>query len=351
MPKQRNSAGGYPTSYLIGWLNEIRDKAPVSKIDGGTKEKQQETTLAAGNHAPAKRKQRSALLPDRYLTNDFFACDLVDYAFKDDGASMEVPIYSLQTKPDLSVFFWESNDKTRSVSITPSVKGRVTQFDKDILIYITSQLTEALNRNRPDAKNRTIQFTVGNYLKATNKSKGGYEYDRFTLAMERLRGTTITTNIKTGNVRIKEGFGLIERWKIVERSPVNDKMVAVEVVLSEWLFNAIKAREILTINPDYFRLRKPLERRIYELARKHVGKKPKWKIGIALLFEKTGTKANIREFRRMMKKIVDQNIIPDYKIEIDEEKDMVYFSIRPDSKLAKNAILSPQIPISQGVSG
>ncbi len=35
---------------------------------------------------------------------------------------------------------------------------------------------------------------------------------------------------------------------------------------------AIKAHEVLTLPPDYFRLRKPTERRIYEIARKHCGK-------------------------------------------------------------------------------
>ena len=31
-------------------------------------------------------------------------------------------------------------------------------------------------------------------------------------------------------------------------------MVAVEVMLNEWLFNVIMARELLTLNRDYFRL-------------------------------------------------------------------------------------------------
>jgi plasmid replication initiation protein len=48
-------------------------------------------------------------------------------------------------------------------------------------------------------------------------------------------------------------------------------MTKLRATLSDWVFNAVAAREILTLSRDYFRLRKPLERRLYELARKHCG--------------------------------------------------------------------------------
>ena len=63
-------------------------------------------------------------------------------------------------------------------------------------------------------------------------------------------------------------------------------MVAVEVTLNEWLYNAIVAREVLTRNRDYFRLDGGLERRLYELARKHCGNQAKWLIGLELLHKK-----------------------------------------------------------------
>lgn len=56
-------------------------------------------------------------------------------------------------------------------------------------------------------------------------------------------------------------------------------MIAVEVGLSRWLFNAVQVHEVLTINSDYFRLRKPIERRLYELARKHCGDQAHFAIG------------------------------------------------------------------------
>ena len=38
----------------------------------------------------------------------------------------------------------QSKDSLRAITVTPSVKGRATQFDKDLLIYVVSQMTEAL---------------------------------------------------------------------------------------------------------------------------------------------------------------------------------------------------------------
>lgn len=63
-------------------------------------------------------KQRKAIEPEaesveegkglvkvRHPNRDFFLADMFDYALKDDGASMEAPIFTLSTKPDLSI--WE----------------------------------------------------------------------------------------------------------------------------------------------------------------------------------------------------------------------------------------------------
>lgn len=276
---------------------------------------------------PAKAKrERSALLPARHVERDFFLCDVFDYALKDDGVSMEAPIFTLATKPDLSVWHWRSQDGSREVTVTPSVQGRATQFDKDVLIYVVSQMTEALNRDRPDARNRTVRFTVYDYLVSTNKPTGGKEYQRIELALERLRGTSIKTNIKTGGQRVKEGFGLINRWKIVEKSPTDERMIAVEVELSEWLFNAVQAHEVLTLHPNYFRLRKPLERRLYELARKHCGHQSTWAIGLALLQEKAGSKGSLREFRRMAREIAEGDALPDYRMALDADDKVVFYT-------------------------
>jgi plasmid replication initiation protein len=276
--------------------------------------------------------RRSNLRDLEHPNGDLFVADLLDYALKDDGASMEAPIFSLATKPDLRVWKWVSKDGSKSLEITPSVKGRATQHDKDILIFLVSQMTEGLNLDRPDAKSRTIRFCVYDYLVKTNKSTGGKEYQRLEESLERLSGTRIKTDIKTGGERIKESFGIIDSWKIVEKTPQKEVMVAVEVTLSKWLYNAIQAFEVLTIDSAYFQLRKPIEKRLYEIARKHVGKKTGWKIGLELLKEKCGSQSELREFRRMIKDIAKDNTLPNFFFTIDA-RDNVTFMPKDKNKL------------------
>jgi plasmid replication initiation protein len=52
-------------------------------------------------------------------------------------------------------------------------------------------------------------------------------------------------------------------------------MVAIELRLSDWLYSAVLACEVLTLNRDYFRISGGLDRRLFELAREHCGSQGK----------------------------------------------------------------------------
>ena len=191
------------------------------------------------------------LLPDRHPTRDFFIADLVDWALKDDRHSMEHPMFALSKVPDIKERHYEHNGI--SITITPSVKGLATIWDKDILIYAVSQLVEGLNQNREPS--RTLQLVAHALLVSTNRHTGGGDYHQLEQAFERLAGTRIRTNIRTDGQHIRHGFGLIDEWKIIDKSPHSGRMVKVELTLSQWLYNAVLAHEVLTLNRDYFRLR------------------------------------------------------------------------------------------------
>lgn len=281
-------------------------------------EKATEKTKAVQRADGKPEAEKAGLIRVRHPNRDFFLADMFDYALKDDGASMEAPIFTLSTKADLSVWQWVSKDGNRSVKVAPSVLGRATQHDKDVLIYVVSQLTEAINRGRDDAQNRVVRFTVYDFLVTTNRGVGGDDYKRLQEAFERLAGTRITTDIKTGGQRVKEGFGIIDRWKIIEKSQEDERMIAVEITLSEWLYNAVQAHEVLTIHPDYFRLRKPIARRLYELARKHCGHQAQWQIGLQLLHEKSGSRGSIYEFHEALKGISADGSLPEYRVSLSQ---------------------------------
>ena len=246
------------------------------------------------------------------LQPDFFTCDVFDALPKDDLASMEHPLFSLATRPDLAILRYAHNGTL--IEVTPSVKGRATIHDKDILIYCTSQIMAGLNAGRPVA--RHLHLRAHDLLQATNRETSGDAYRRLREAFERLAGTRITTNLVTGAHEVTRGFGLIEDWEIVRKTR-GGRMVQVRVTLSEWLYSAIMAKSVLTLSRGYFQLRRPLERRLYELARKHCGRQPEWRISLEVLQKKAGSNSPRRVFRAMLRDVIEAGQIPDYTLTLD----------------------------------
>ncbi len=246
---------------------------------------------------------------------DLFLDQLADAPVKDERALMEFPFFSLQKRPRKTPFVFDDG-KVR-IEIQPGPKGIATIWDKDILIYLTSLVNDRLEHG--DQTDRTITFSAHDFLKVTGRSTGKRAYDLFLDALHRLRSTNILTNVEAGGERERRGFGWIEDWRVIERTNRNGERVmgAVEVTLNRWMFNAIvKDRRVLTINREYFSLTKGLERRLYELARKHVGRQPEWFIGVKRLAEKCGSVDTERKFKFRLNEVCEQGTIPDYHVEI-----------------------------------
>lgn len=260
------------------------------------------------------------LLPDRHRQGDFFLCDVFDAIPKDDIASMEHPLFSLATRPDRRILSYAHNGT--EITVTPSVRGLATIHDKDILIFCISQLMAALNAGR--AVSRTLQLKAHDLLMATNRETSGDAYRRLRDAFERLAGTRITTNIVTGDGETTSGFGLIESWEIVRKTR-GGRMVSVSVTLSDWLYRAVLSKSVLTLSRDYFRLRKPLERRIYELARKHCGRQASWTVSVDTLLKKSGSASPRRVFRAMLRDMIAAGHLPDYDM-TEAPGDLIRFS-------------------------
>lgn len=266
--------------------------------------------------------------------------NIMDGPVKDDLHSMEYPVFSLCKNRDLRIRTFRRGDKY--VKIIPSVVGAANVFDKDILIYAASLLVRAAeDRHTPT---RRIRFDVHPFLVSTGRSTGGAAYERTIDACRRLRGTTIETNIATTQQERTAGFGLIEDYKVTQYTRSGKGALQLEVMLSDWFYRAVKAYGILTINPNYFSLSQPLERRLYELARKHCGDKAFWKINLQLLQEKTGCQQQIKYFRRDLAKIIERDLLPDYRVVIDEtmKPPQVVFLTRDHRKLSLELLRGKQ---------
>jgi hypothetical protein len=278
------------------------------------------------------------LMPERHPQHDLFICDVADAVLKDVMQQMEHPFYSLSKKPETSIREYRNGDAW--LRIVPSVQGLATIYDKDILIYCISQIMHKQRLGQPLSKR--VRINSRDLLIFTNRGTSGRDYMALADALERIRGTTITTNVRTGDEEQIDTFGLIESSSLRRKHGLDGRLLWCEVTLSDWVFNAIEAQEVLTLHRDYFRLRKPIERRVYEIARKHCGRQENWSIRLELLLKKSGSKADMKEFRRAVKHMAIHDHLPDYHVRLED--DAVMFTNRGTMNVALPSPQDVRIP-------
>jgi plasmid replication initiation protein len=277
----------------------------------------------------------SALLPERHPQQDLFIPDIFDaLPFKNDQHTMEHPFFTISTQKDVRTVRYQRDGV--NVILSPSAEwGLPTMMDKDILLYCGSLVMAEINKG--NIPSRTMRFSCHDLMVTTNRETNGKAYDLLKGAFERLAGCLVTTNIKTNDVRQSSGFHLLESYHIVEKSHINKRMVRVEVTLPDWFFNALVGKEVLTLSRNYFRLRKPLERRLYELARKHCGKQSMWVVGLDTLHQKSGSRSDLNKFRFQLRTIIKlheearnktptEEAFPDYVIALTENDKVTFTS-------------------------
>jgi plasmid replication initiation protein len=270
------------------------------------------------------------LLPERHPQHDLFICDVADAVLKDVMPQMEHPFYSLSKKPETNVRRYENNGQW--LEVTPSVKGLATIYDKDILIYCISQVMAKLKSG--EKVSQRVRIVGRDLLIFANRGTAGKDYKALIEALDRLEGTRIRTNIVTGDEEQVEGFGLIDASAVRRKHGLDGRLLHCEIKLSDWVFNAIRHNEVLTLHRDYFRLRKPLERRVYELARKHCGQQSVWEVSLETLLRKSGSQSPEKVFRQMIRTLATSDHLPDYRVEFDGSADMVTFLNRGTMKAA-----------------
>ena len=316
--------------------------------------KTQGQCMSKSSTNPGARRRAKSKTPPEVMEpeqGELFLCEIVNWSVKDDLASMEYPLFSLSKTKDVTVREYRRGN--RVVRIIPSGAGAAMMFDKDLLIYAGSQIVEARNQGLPVS--RTVQINSIDFLLGTNRGDGGGSFERIISMLRRLRGTTIETNIPTGKEKITQtdGFSMIDGFRVhsgssrqvlttnektgkIEEADV-EKVYSFSITLSEWLYNALLNVEVLTLDRGYFELGRPLDRRLYELARKHVGDQPMWKCNIDLLAEKVGTTRPRSKFRDELRTAIENDELPQYRVALDPgaSPDDVVFYTRDSAKLAK----------------
>lgn len=206
------------------------------------------------------------------------------------------------------------------IEIRPSATGVATMYDKEILLYAASLLSQAAVDGVTE--NGDVTFAAHDFFRVTGVTRPSKrDYQRFGDALERLQGTQIKTNIETGS-KIDRGWfsWLAEAQAEYERLPNGDEQLkCVRVRPCNWLYRAIKRdRRIYHYHHAYFRLG-TIERRLYEIAHCYCGD-GEVTIDLDALHIKVGSMAARRRFKQLVKNIELENRLPEYEINVDESQ-------------------------------
>ena len=271
-------------------------------------------------------KPLEPLLPVRYRQPELFDIDVTGISIKDTQQHLEHPFFVLSTKPDTAARKYE-DPNGNSIEVIPSSFGMPTILDKDVLIYAISHILYRKNNGEPISPRVTIYSSQ--MLRFANRCQSGRDYAALERALTRLAGCLIKTNIVTGDTIETKMFSLLQSAEIQRKHIIRGRLMHCEITLSDWLWRAIEANEVLTLHSDYFRLRRPLERRLYEIARKHCGRQKDWFIRLSSLHRKCASESPLRYFRFQIRKIAAANVLPGYNMTFLDDTDSGLVTFRP----------------------
>lgn len=285
------------------------------------------------SHPIRRTNSRPAPLDDAQLM--FFVPSVHDAPLKDDFNLMDIAPFSLSKNGGQGVIRYELKDAVITIEGGAEV-GIATAYDYDIVINMISHLAEATRRYRideakglkPSIPPQVYRPSAVEILKFCRRELGGKQYQDLERALARLQATHIRiTNLKGGegrrDRRETESFPLIGRYKVVSRTS-QDRIDQVEIEIPGWVYDGVVRPDgkptILTLNPDYFLLSRPLARFIYRLARKAAGEGQAF-YSVTELKKRSASMLPMRKFRKAIQEIVESTKLtplPDYDLELED---------------------------------
>lgn len=276
---------------------------------------------------PPRRNNREPPIDDDQLM--FFVPTVTDAPIKDEVNLMDVAPFALSKMRRDGILRYELNDSVITVEGGAEV-GLATAYDYDIFLNMVSHLAEEMRRYRiSERKGRRPSLPVATYrpsaaqiLKFCRRGMGGKQYTELERALDRLQATRIKiTNLNGGKRRETQSFPLIGRYKVVSRT-AQDKIDLVEIDIPTWVYEGVVQPDnrpsILTLNPDYFLIAKPIARFLYRLARKAAGQGEAF-YTLDDLHYRSGSKLPKRKFQQSIEEIVANtgtDPLPDYDLRL-----------------------------------
>ena len=276
---------------------------------------------------------------ERQIEFDILFDALPDVTLRDQRDALERPLVGLAKNINFERREFWFGDLFLVVDPHQS-HGQPTIWDYDIIIYVLGQLNERFKHQRdgkPEPPSKMVKVAENTFakkpawawehpgiristkelLEGIGRSTSGQDYKELRAALSRLKSCQFKTNIWHGKMlkRTKE-FSLL--WEVDEDEPGEASSGGLLLVLPDWMIKSLATRKgILSIHPDYFRLRGGYERFLYRMARKYAGRQDKGAVmKMATLHEKSASPVVLKDFAKVIRKIVASGVVPEYDIAI-----------------------------------
>lgn len=234
---------------------------------------------------------------------------------------MEFPFFDLSKRARRKRLIF--SDQERGVTIEIKAiegAGIATIYDKDMILYVASLIVQDLAKG--GKFRREYRFSAHDFFRVAGRDRSKRSYANLEQTIERLKGTLIKTNIETGGQGFDGWFNWFNSGTALhyERDAATGekRLKIIRVVLCEWLFRAIlRDGKMLEYCDEYFDL-KPIERRLYDLARIHCDGEPVWTIELGPLKDLVGSDSEISKFRAQVAAISRAGRLPDHEISLTD---------------------------------
>ncbi len=288
-----------------------------------------EVKRVVAHEAPSAPRPLKRTPPSDDARMMFFIPDVYDAPVKDDLNLMDYAPFSLSKLPREGVLRYELKDCVVTIQGGANI-GIATAYDYDIFINMVSCLAaevrdyRAAERKglRPSLPGKAYRPSAADLLKFCRRHLGGKQYLDLEKALDRLLATRIKiTNLNGGKRRETEAATLIGGYRVVSRTD-KDRIDLVEIDIPQWVYDGVVnpngKPSILTLNPEYFLIARPLAKFIYRLARKAAGDTEAY-YKVSDLHYRSGSKLPMHKFKAAIEEIVaasQDDPLPDYDLEL-----------------------------------
>jgi plasmid replication initiation protein len=187
------------------------------------------------------------------------------------------------------------------------------------------------------APSRLLTVAPHELLAFTGNGAGASEHRRLYAALARLCATRVETTLRHPAPGVPARFRWLDDWHRRDDGTIT-------LILPGWVYaGACERSRVLTIDARYFTLRSGSARALYRAMRKHGGRqRTGWRFTLRQLQETCGSERSAVEFAREVRRIVADQAIPGYWLELLDRNGEAQL------RFTRRSVLPPHHPAFEG---